>query len=873
MRKLFLPLIFLLLLPAAVLFGQEAPWYQNKPIADIEFSGLENVSVNEIKGVIKGYIGKPFTDDLYWELQNKLYALDLFESFSGEALEGEKGDSEVVIRFTVTEKPLVDEIVLQGNSIVRDVEILEVVLSKRDDVLSRTKVRSDEEAVRALYREKGFNDAVLSAEIEEIEDQNRVRIVFDINEGAQTRISAFLFSGNEFAADKTLKAQLESKQESFFSSGIFKEADLQKDIENIESYYYERGYVDARVRDVKRESDPEKQEEGRNYITVTFFIEEGEQWSYGGITFEGNLLFSDEELRAVAKLEKGKLLNRNLAEADFMRINDLYYNEGYIFNSIERDEIRDEENNTISYQVRIVERGRAHIESITIKGNEKTAEEVIRREIPLEVGDVFSKQKIMDGLGNLYNTQYFDSVIPETPQGSEAGLMDLVINVEEARTTDIQFGMTFTSQAGALPIVGFLKWNDRNFRGMGQDLSIGLELSPNKQSLEFSFDENWLFGKRFNGGVEFSISHKLNEEVPQDIMGPIFFEDSDDNPQVVPDPYDGHWVDADTGVAVANPSQAQIDNGEVLTDYAYALANEQSIPESYLMDYETFEFSLGGNGGYTFHTPIGRFGVGGGLSTGLSYTYYDASIYRPYDKDIRDELDKWLLINRLWVSGSYDTRDLVYAPNKGFFIKQAFTYTGGFLFGARDYIRSSTSGEIHQKLIDIEYGDDSNFKLVGSLKSKFSFVLPQFYYESETGSWQWGTNTTREDLFYTDGMIIAKGWPISYDGEALWDSSLDLRTPISEGSLSWNSFLSATALLPEMENLKSIGLDNFKFSLGTGLQIDIPSFPIGFYLVKRFQFADETFGSFEWLPGELFYDPNTPDSGLQFVITFNLNYF
>ena len=125
----------------------------------------------------------------------------------------------------------------------------------------------------------------------------------------------------------------------------------------------------------------------------------------------------------------------------------------------------------------IVERPRAHIENITVKGNTKTKDKVILREIPLEPGDVFSKAKFVEGIGNLYNLQYFTTVTPETPRGSTDGLMDLVLNVEEGKTADISFGLSFSGTAN-FPISAQIKWTEKNFMGTGQTLGLDSTFSP-----------------------------------------------------------------------------------------------------------------------------------------------------------------------------------------------------------------------------------------------------------------------------------------------------------------------------------------------------------------------------------------------------------
>jgi len=872
MRKTIITVLLLFLLVSTVnIYSQSTEWYVDKPIKEIKFIGLNNINETELTGIIEQFEGQHFTDTLFWDLQSKLYSLNYFESFTANAVPVDDSRNEVIIEFAVTERPLVKSIIINGNKNISKNQILDETTLKVDDILNNAKIRMDEQAIRNLYIEEGYPDITIESSSDDSSEEGFVDLIFSINEGSQTRIKKILFSGNSFASDNTLKGQLKSKEQSFFSKGVFKEGLLEEDKAAITKYYYDSGYIDVVVVDISTRKLEDETNEERNYIEVTYFIEEGDQWLFSGFSIEGNTLFNDEELLEKTGSKVGSFLNKSRLEADFMIISDTYYNEGYIYNSISKNEIRNAQTKEISYNILIDEKSRAHIENIILKGNLKTKDYVILRELPLEIGDVFSKSAIMQGLNNLYNTQYFSSVIPEMPYGSELGLMDLVINVEEQNTTDIQFGLTFTASAGTIPIIGFLKWNDSNFLGEGKNINVGLNISPSKQEVSFGFRDNWLFDERFSAGVDFSFSHNLFSQVPQDIMFPIFNQNHQDNPMVVPDPYDGHWVNAADGTAFdGEPTQAQIDNGTVLTDYDYAVSKGIAIPTQYLMDYESYTFTLSGSGGYTFITPVGKIGLGSGLSTSLSYAFYDDAIYRPFDKNIRDSLNTWNFTNKFWVTASWDTRNLIYSPTEGFLLKETLTYTGGLLFGSKHYIKTTTDADAYFKILDIPVTEEWNFSTVLGLHSQFSMVLPQFGYTDS--SWGWNTVATREDLLYYDGMFIARGWGTNYDNKVLWDSAMDFTTPIIAGMLSWNTFLSATAVWSNPEDLLTMSINDFKFSLGTGVQIDIPSFPISFFLVKRGQFVD---GNFTFMQGDYFTDTaNTAlTDGLDFVITFDLDYF
>jgi len=859
MRKaLFLFILVLSIAP--FISAQVAPdWYMGKEIIEIRFKGLNNVSEAELEGITEPFIGQSFTDDIFLDLQSKLYALDFFENFVPNALPGDDNYSTLIIEFEVNERPVVDEIVLKGNKQVRKGDILDVILLKRGDMVNKTKVRLDAEAVQALYLERGFPDAAVEGEIIRLEDdESLAQVIFAVDEGKQTKIKDILFSGNEFASDSTLNREMSTKKQSLFSAGVFMESKLEEDIRNIEIYYWDNGYVDAKVVDVIKDVTYDEEDE-TNYMFITIIIEEGDQYYYGGMNFEGNTLFTDEELQLQVRQKIGKILNKTKLEQDFLRVTDLYYDDGYIYNVIERSEERDEENRIITYTVSIVERGRAHIENIIITGNEKTKDYVLYRELPLEVGDIFSKKKVMEGLQNLYNTGLFSVVSPSTPMGSADGLMDLIINVEEGKTIDINFGVTFTGAAGSFPAMGFLKWSDKNFLGRGQEISVGTEISGVRQNLNFGFTEEWLFGRRWSGGIDFSVEHELTQDVAQDILGPIFSSEDENR---VPDPYDGHFVYSDTGEAFPGyPDADQIADLNLVTDYAYAVENDESINPSYLMDYHSYDFSLGGNSGYTWHTPAGRIGLGGGLNSTLTRITYESSLYRPYNATVRENLDAWKFVNRMWTNMTWDTRDLIYNPNKGHYLAQSFSLVGGILGGTRHYIRSTTKLQGFLKLFDLPVSDNWNFKMILAANSAFTVLLPQF----GRAPLDKDNDLTPSDLLYIDGMLTARGWDFVQNGEILWDNWLEFRMPLAEQYIWWDWYISATALLEDKASLKALSLDDFLFSFGGGVRFTIPGLPIGIFLTKRFQTAENIP---QWQTGELFNPDNEEGKGLDFVITF-----
>ena len=461
MRKIFVGI--LVVFTGVFCFPQSGDyWYRGKPIKDIKFDGLKHIRSAELESVVAPFRGRDFTDDLYLELQNRIFALDFFREFSPTAVPADPEGNEVIIVFKVVELPVVSKITFVGNSGLKRRELLDAISLKVDDIANGILIRTDEAAIKNKYTEKGFPDAKVSARFQSAKE-NTVVVVFTITEGERTTVTDIFFEGNSVYSNSTLRGQLSMKPKGLIRDGAFQEAQLLADQEAITRYYRDRGYLDAEITDVVREVN--RDEKGNNNMMITYRISEGKTYSFAGITFEGNDIFSTEELQKLVRSKTGETANASRIEADLQRVADLYGENGYIFNSISHEEIRNAEAGTIAFRISIIERGRAHIENIILKGNKKTKDFVILREIPLESGDVFSKTKILEGMRNLYNLQYFSAIMPDTPPGSADNLMDLVLTVEEQPTTEVQFGLTYSgsSDPDDFPISGILSLTDRNF--------------------------------------------------------------------------------------------------------------------------------------------------------------------------------------------------------------------------------------------------------------------------------------------------------------------------------------------------------------------------------------------------------------------------
>ena len=829
-RTLALILLFASL--AAALSAQSAneeEWYIGKLISDFTFTGLVTVKADDLRAIVKPYIGRIFSLELLWEAQAKLFTLDSFESIEPNANPADETRAAVVIEFVVKERPAISAIEILGNTGLRSGEILDKIVLKKGDLTNPGKLKGDEEAIRALYLDKGYTDVAVTGSTVEAETPGTVKVIFQIVEGLPTTIREVRFSGNSFASESTLRNLMKTKPQALFNSGVFQEAKLAEDTQAIVDYYGDHGYVDAKVERVERTID---MQEGRRSLVLTVYLTEGERWLYGGVAFSGNQIFPTDRLAALVTQKQGKPVSVKKLQADFQRVQGLYYENGYIFNPFDLKESRDAATRTISYTMAITEFDKAHIESIIFKGNTKTDDAVLRRGLPFQEGDIFNRAKVIEGYQYLVNLQYFKTVQPEFPQGSAPGLMNVVFNLEETSTADINFGVVFSG--GDFPISGTIKWNERDFRGMGQTMGVNLEASPIKQTVALNFYEPWVLGVPWSAGISLSFVRSSQRDVLQDILAPIFSDDQVD--EAAPDPYTTHQ------------------------EYLDAVAAGVAIPSQYLMRYDSYDLSLGLNSGYRFKVPFGALGVRGSWAPQLRRIDYDTMTYRPYEKSVRDNQGHVSFIDKLSASVYVDGRDFYLNPTNGFYASQSLGFTGGVLLGDRHYIRSDTALEGFLTLLNIPVFENWNLQYVLAAHSGVSLILPQFHGTVAGAPWEWGTVTDYTDLLYIDGMTVGRGWRQTY-GKALWDNKVELRMPIAKEVLWGVTFFDAAALWDSPEAMGQMSLDNFYFSFGMGLRFTIPQFPIRLYLGKGFRIRD---GLVVWKDGDLNLGNNV---SLSFIIS------
>ena len=791
--------VTILLLSVNFLWAQ-APdnWYENKPISSIVFQGLNSVSKSELDGIFDSFKGKPFSDETYSEILQKLYALDYFSDIVPKAMPADIDYQYVRLEFDVTEKPVIALIKITGNHQISRGDLLSKILLKKGDIYNDIKKNSDEQTIKNYYIEKGYATVSVTSNVSD-NPQGGLTLEFTITEGKQTIVSSVSFQGNTAVGEKALKGVLVTKPAKFLVKGIFKEAALEEDKAAIQQFYGERGYIDAHVENIVRDIDTESDSQ-KNMVKLTYVIMEGEQYTYGGTTFEGNKIFSTEDLTAKIRLAPGAVLNMTKFEQGFQAVADTYFENGYTSNYINRAMQRDSATKKASFVITIVERSRSHIENIIIRGNKRTKDYVIRRELLFEPGDVFSKSKFTDSLRNLFNLRYFSTVVPDVQPGSEQDLIDVILNVEEQSTASIQFGVTFSgvSDADSFPLSLFVQWQERNLAGRGNELSVNATAATDKQTIQLGYAENWFLGHPLTVGFDLAFTHKSLFDY-QDVVFPY-------------GPF---------------KSRAEFEQNKDLAN-------------AYRMRYDRMETTFGIHTGYRWYPRYCTITLRGGINFSLGKNFYNTALYRAADPTVRRQQAQWRLSNSFWTRLSFDGRDLAYDPGKGWFLSEQVSFFGLIPKAEDEYFfRSESKAEAYFTLVNHPVSEIWNLKFVLAFYSGFSFQLPMP-----------NSIISESSKLGIDGMFTGRGWMTlggTGKGNVLLNHWIEFRWPLAHGILSFDFFLDSAAVKKNLTDLKTLSINDYYFSFGPGLRFVIPQFPLRLMFANTFKAEN---GKMKWGNGK-----------------------
>ncbi len=501
MPRRLLSVVFVLgLMVAGVVRAQEAAFLVKE--IEIRHVGPVPISDSVILANIQSKAGQSTTRTALGQDVRNLYATGYFINVSVSQEDVEGG---VKVFFTVQGKAKIKEIIIQGNAKVKASRIRKEVELKVGEPLDERKVVLAQKKVEEYYEKAGYEQAKISYDIGIDQQTGQGVITFRIQEGPRVAIIDITFTGNDHYDKGRLQKQMTTKRRWWMSwivrTNVMKKEQWQDDLDKVREFYLNEGYIDMQIKDVKFDHvTPHEM-----YVRMT--IVEGKKYSVGRIDFRGNQLFPSADIRAKLKMVEGKTFGPKSLDTDLEAVRDYYGAKGYIDAHVNPIKQPNVETGRMDIIYDIVEGDISYLDKINIRGNTKTKDKVIRRELAIKPGEVFDMVKVKRSKERIGNLGYF-SKVTTVPEATEVpGHKDLVLEVEEQRTGQLVFGAGFSSVDA---LVGFVEVSQGNFdlfnppffTGGGQKARLRLQIGTQRQDIVLSFTEPWFMDRKLALGFD-----------------------------------------------------------------------------------------------------------------------------------------------------------------------------------------------------------------------------------------------------------------------------------------------------------------------------------------------------------------------------------
>ena len=465
--------------------------YGEGTISQIVVQGNQRLSTNTILTLLPVQIGDDFQP---LRLDAALKALYATGQFADVRLD--RQGSVLVIQ--VRENVLINQIAFEGNQAIGDSDLRLIIETAPRTVLTRTKVARDIQKMKGQYEREGRLLVLIEPKIIPLTG-NRANLVFEINEGSRARVDAVNFVGNTAYTDRRLRSAILTRQTNLLRNLLqgdgFAPDRIAVDRRFLTEYYQSRGYAEFAVISAVAEQTPEK----RGFI-VTFTVKEGLKYRFGRVRIANNLPGVDtSRLVNQLKVRTGRTYDVLDVEETREDMIERVSSQGFPFVDVVVTEDSDPSRGVVDLTFTIEEGPRLFVERISIAGNERTADDVIRREFRLSEGDAFSVSKLQRSQERLLSLGFFSSVELEPESGSSSDQVAVNTIVEEQRTGELRLGGTYSNTAG---ILGNFKIADRNFRGRGQRYDLDINAGVDDKEASFSFTEPYFLGREVSAGTK-----------------------------------------------------------------------------------------------------------------------------------------------------------------------------------------------------------------------------------------------------------------------------------------------------------------------------------------------------------------------------------
>ncbi len=525
MRRLF-PFILalcpaLLAIPSA--YAQDVPeaaagdgdGLDGATIADVLFEGLKRVDADAVRILMTSRAGRTTSKKAISDDIRAIYGTGYFDDV--QAYAERKDNGEVLLTFSVTEKPSIRRVEISGNDDVSTEDIKNVVDLRPFTIFNEAKVKKNVQKVKDLYLSKGFYLAEVSSKLERLAS-GEVVVTIQIAENAKVQVRQIRLIGNHHIETDYLKDGLATREGNLLSflsdSGTYRAEAFQIDLLRISSAYFDRGYINVKVEPPDVEISPD-----RKYLYITIRIEEGEQYSVGKLDFSGDLIVEKPELFGLIKSKEGEIFNRSELGLDLQSLKTRYEDDGFAYANITPLTQIDADKRTISITFDIQKGNKVYYERINIVGNSKTRDKVIRRELRIYEGDLTSATLRELSKRRVQALGYFEKVDIKTRKGSSEELQIVDIEVKERATGTFQIGAGLSS---AENFIINAQVAQENFLGRGQSVALSASISGIQQQFQLRFTEPYLFDSDWTFSFDaFNYSTSFRNFVRQSFGGDL----------------------------------------------------------------------------------------------------------------------------------------------------------------------------------------------------------------------------------------------------------------------------------------------------------------------------------------------------------------
>ncbi len=467
------------------------------PVSSVNVTGNTMLDSQAILNTLRIQPGGTYNDAKVTSDIKRIYALGYFEDVQVRVHDQKGGKA---VTYVVKERSQLGNIVFKGNKKFDSEELMKVVGIKPHDIPSERNIADSVENIKKLYADKGFPNVKVMTSIQSGGDGKGL-LVYDIAEGGKIYIKNIEFDGNEFYSDWTLSRQIETSTRNFLiswisGSGKLNQEKLSGDSQKLESYYQNSGFLQAQVGDpIVSDADND------GGLTITFPIVEGQRFKVGEVTIGGQLLPDDDmkQLMKYVEIRKETWFSREVMQEDIKALQTYYSDKGYAHNTVEPRITGPHDGDKLDVEFAVQPNNKVYFDRITIVGNDKTRDKVIRRQLSVVEGDQFSATKIQNSQSNLMRSTYFEQVNLVPGPSDTDDKMNLRVEVKERPTGSFQIGGGYSNYNS---LFGVIKLTQDNLFGYGRRASVEANVGSKNALYNISFTDPWVFDIPLTMGVD-----------------------------------------------------------------------------------------------------------------------------------------------------------------------------------------------------------------------------------------------------------------------------------------------------------------------------------------------------------------------------------